>query len=160
MVLCTGASQPFPMRPKQEWSPQEVEDHLKQMQRDIANAKSVVIIGGGPTGIEMAGVRGSCQAKDRVLIPPFQEIRAQHPDTKITLIHRQPRLLDDRFPKKLSNQLEAILKKSKVDLVLGDEHIQEDGLVTGKQDTIRTIRTKNGKEIQGESALHHGRASH
>ena len=56
MVLATGASQPFPMRPKQEWSVAEVEEHLKQMQRDIASAQSVVVIGGGPTGIEMAGV--------------------------------------------------------------------------------------------------------
>lgn len=56
MTLATGASQPFPMRPKQEWSVAEVEEHLKQMQRDIAAAQSVVVIGGGPTGIEMAGV--------------------------------------------------------------------------------------------------------
>lgn len=56
MALCTGASQPFPMRPKQEWSAAQVEEHLKQMQRDITDAQSVVIIGGGPTGIEMAGV--------------------------------------------------------------------------------------------------------
>lgn len=44
------------MRPKQEWSIAEVEEHLKQMQRDIAAAESVLVIGGGPTGIEMAGV--------------------------------------------------------------------------------------------------------
>lgn len=44
------------MRPKQEWSVAHVEEHLKQMQSDIANAQSVVVIGGGPTGIEMAGV--------------------------------------------------------------------------------------------------------
>jgi hypothetical protein len=85
-----------------------------------------------------------------------QEIRAQHPNTKITLIHRQPRLLDDRFPKKLSNQLEAILKKQNVDLVLGDEHIQEPDLAIGKQNGMRTIRTKNGKEIQGGSLDRYG----
>lgn len=56
MVLATGASQPFPMRPKQEWSPAEVEQHLKQMQQDIAGAEKILIIGGGPTGIEMTGV--------------------------------------------------------------------------------------------------------
>jgi hypothetical protein len=56
MTLATGASQPFPMRPKQEWSVAEVEEHLKQMQSDIAAAQSIVSIGGGPTGIEMAGV--------------------------------------------------------------------------------------------------------
>ncbi|KAJ9110770.1 hypothetical protein QFC20_002811 [Naganishia adeliensis] len=133
MVLATGASQPFPMRPKQEWSIAEVEEHLKQMQQDIAAAQSVVVIGGGPTGIEMAG-----------------EIFSQHPGKKITLIHRQPRLLDDRFPKKLSNQLEALCKKNGVELVLGDEHIQEPDLVTGKQNGMRAIRTKNGKEIKAD----------
>lgn len=69
------------------------------------------------------------------------------------MIHRQPRLLDDRFPKKLSNQLEAILKKANVELVLGDEHIQEPDLVSGKQNGTRTIRTKKGKELQGEFPL-------
>ncbi|KAJ9110487.1 hypothetical protein QFC19_001613 [Naganishia cerealis] len=133
LVFATGASQPFPMRPKQEWSIAEVEDRLRQTQEDIAAAERVVIIGGGPTGIEMAG-----------------EIITAHPSKKITLVHRQPRLLDDRFPVKLSNQLEALLKKAGVELVLGDEHIQEPDLVTGKQDVTRTIRTKNGKELEGE----------
>lgn len=124
------------MRPKQEWSIAEVESRLRQQQQDIAAAKQVVIIGGGPTGIEMAG-----------------EIAAAHPGKKITLIHRQPRLLDDRFPIKLSNQLEALLQKAGVQLVLGDEHIQEPDLVTGKQNGTRTIRTKKGKQLPGESSL-------
>jgi hypothetical protein len=47
--------------------------------------------------------------------------------------------------------LEALCRKNGVELVLGDEHIQEDDLVTGKQNGMRTIRTKNGKEIKGES---------
>lgn len=36
-----------------------------------------------------------------------------------------------------------------MELVLGDEHIQEPDLVTGKQNGMRAIRTKNGKEIKG-----------
>lgn len=153
MVLATGASQPFPMRAKQEWSISEVEQHLKQMQQDIAAAQSVVVIGGGPTGIEMAGVslpHSSYKVSQLISHSASQEIFAQHPGKKITLIHRNTRLLDDRFPKKLSNQLEALCKKNGVELVLGDEHIQEDDLVTGKQNGMRTIRTKNGKEIKGE----------
>lgn len=86
----------------------------------------------------------------------FQEIFSQHPGKKITLIHRQTRLLDDRFPKKLSKQLEALCRKHGVELVLGDEHIQEADLVTGKQDGMRTIRTKNGKEIKGECSYRPG----
>lgn len=133
LVFATGASQPFPMRPKQEWSISEVESQLRQTQQDIAAAERVVIIGGGPTGIEMAG-----------------EISAAHPGKKITLVHRQPRLLDDRFPIKLSNQLAALLTKAGVELVLGDEHIQEPDLVTGKQNGVRTIRTKKGKELPAD----------
>lgn len=81
------------------------------------------------------------------------EISAAHPGKKITLVHRQPRLLDDRFPIKLSNQLAALLTKTGVELVLGDEHIQEPDLVTGKQNGVRTIRTKKGKELPGGFVL-------
>lgn len=46
------------MRPEQAWSADEVERRFKEMQRDIAGAKNIVVIGGGPTGIEFVGVSG------------------------------------------------------------------------------------------------------
>lgn len=56
LVFATGASQPFPMRPKQEWSAEEIERHFKVMQREIAESQNIVVMGGGPTGIEFVGV--------------------------------------------------------------------------------------------------------
>lgn len=55
-MFATGASQPFPMRPKQEWSAEEIERHFKVMQQEIAASKNIVVMGGGPTGIEFVGV--------------------------------------------------------------------------------------------------------
>jgi len=55
-VIATGASQPFPMRPKQEWSAEQVEQRFKEMQREIAGSQNIVVLGGGPTGIEFTGV--------------------------------------------------------------------------------------------------------
>jgi NADH dehydrogenase FAD-containing subunit len=44
------------MRPKQDWSAEEIERHFKVMQQEIAASKNIVVMGGGPTGIEFVGV--------------------------------------------------------------------------------------------------------
>jgi hypothetical protein len=60
LVIATGASQPFPMRTKREWSAEQVEQRFKEMQREIAGSQNIVVLGGGPTGIEFTGVSDDC----------------------------------------------------------------------------------------------------
>ncbi len=56
LALATGASQVFPMRPSREASPAQVEAEFRKLQQDIAESTRILIVGGGPTGIEFAGV--------------------------------------------------------------------------------------------------------
>lgn len=135
LVITTGASQAFPMRPKQEWSAQEVEAQFKIMQQEVAEAKNVLVLGGGPTGIEFAG-----------------EIIAHYPGEpkKITLVHRRSALIDERSYSKLSTTLQTKLTNAGVTLILGDEHIAGEGFHTGKQNGTTVVKTKGGKSIEAD----------
>ncbi|KAL5709155.1 hypothetical protein ACHQM5_019875 [Ranunculus cassubicifolius] len=89
--------------------PKTREGRLKQYQEEhdkIKAAKSILIVGGGPTGVELAG-----------------EIAVDFPEKKVTLVHRGSRLLEfvdakaskSAFDWLVSKKVEVILEQS-VDL--------------------------------------------
>lgn len=76
LVIATGHADPLPHARN---------DRLKQFEQDnekIKEARSILIIGGGPTGVELAG-----------------EIAVDYPEKEITLVHRGSRLLEFIGPK-------------------------------------------------------------
>ena len=69
----------------------------------INAAKDIVIIGGGPVGVELAG-----------------EIATDTKEKKITLIHSKPALIDNGpFLEKFRKQLLDALEKKGVEVLLG-----------------------------------------
>ncbi|OMO95652.1 FAD-dependent pyridine nucleotide-disulfide oxidoreductase [Corchorus capsularis] len=71
LVIATGHYDPVP---------KTKEERLNQYQAEnqkIQSANSILIVGGGPTGVELAG-----------------EIATDFPEKKITLVHKGPRLLE------------------------------------------------------------------
>ncbi|KAH9611423.1 hypothetical protein KSS87_009822 [Heliosperma pusillum] len=66
----------------------------------IKSSKAILIVGGGPTGVELAG-----------------EIATQFPDKKITLVNRGSRLLSFIGPKASQKSLEWLISK-KVEVLL------------------------------------------
>uniref|UniRef100_A0A0D6R8G9 FAD/NAD(P)-binding domain-containing protein n=1 Tax=Araucaria cunninghamii TaxID=56994 RepID=A0A0D6R8G9_ARACU len=86
--------------------PPTKQERLKQFQTEhekISNAQTILIIGGGPTGVELAG-----------------EIKVDFPDKKVILIHKGSRLIDFLGPKAskkafdwlVSNKVEVHLNES------------------------------------------------
>lgn len=55
-ILAMGAQQPAPMRPQIGSSLEEYKAFLRKMQGDIKAASSVLVVGGGAVGVEIAGV--------------------------------------------------------------------------------------------------------
>jgi NADH dehydrogenase FAD-containing subunit len=104
------------------------------MQTSIESANHILVIGGGPTGIEFTG-----------------EVLAQHPDKSITLVHRNATLLDDRFPAKLAAGLETQLRNKGVELLLGQQLDVGEGFNVGSQEGENEFVTREGKVIKGES---------
>jgi NADH dehydrogenase FAD-containing subunit len=78
LVLCTGAHYNSPWRDgeKEQKTYQERDDECKQVREQIKNAKSILIVGGGATGVESAGYIaekysdkkiGICQRGDKLV---------------------------------------------------------------------------------------------
>ncbi|EIW72649.1 hypothetical protein M231_06549 [Tremella mesenterica] len=152
-IIATGASQPVPMRPQGREGAAEAEARLVKMQEDIKQATKVVIIGGGPVGVEMAG-----------------EIHDMYPDTSITIIHDGPALLQSSPPvpnpedtpspwtmppvnPKLSKALSGLMKEIKIDVILDDRAISSDipgewdGSI-GSQGGIKEVKLRSGKSVE------------
>lgn len=98
-VIATGSEYAQPMRPSSIKLDEAVAT-LRTMQQDIAKAKAVVVVGGGPVGVEFTG-----------------EVMSQHPDKKVTLIQQADRLVPG-WRQPLHDKLVAQLTAKKVDVRL------------------------------------------
>ncbi|KAK8967623.1 hypothetical protein KSP40_PGU021873 [Platanthera guangdongensis] len=121
-------------------------DRLKHFQQGvdyekIKSSNSILIIGGGPTGVELAG-----------------EIAVDFPEKKVTIVHKGSRLLEFIGPKASTKTFNWLIKK-KVEVILGQtvdpESISEGGVYV----------TSGGEKITANFAilfvwagrwLHHG----
>ncbi|CAL5024013.1 unnamed protein product [Urochloa decumbens] len=106
------------------------EERIKEFQRDngkIESSDSVLIIGGGPTGVELAG-----------------EIVVDYPDKKVTLIHRGPRLLEFIGEKASKKTLDWLTSK-KVDVLL-----QQSVDLGSLSDTDKVYKTSSGETITAD----------
>ncbi|XP_020580373.1 apoptosis-inducing factor homolog B-like [Phalaenopsis equestris] len=92
-------------------------DRLSYFQQDyekIKSSNSILIIGGGPTGVELAG-----------------EIAVDFPEKKVTIVHKGPRLIEFIGPKASKKAFSWLVKK-KVEVILGQtvdlESLSESGV--------------------------------
>lgn len=95
LVIATGHSYSFPKTRTEKIS--QYEGELEK----IKSSNSILIVGGGPTGVELAG-----------------EIAVDFPEKKVTLVHRGPRLLEFISPKAAKKTLDWLTAK-KVEVILG-----------------------------------------
>ncbi|GAB4859835.1 hypothetical protein Ancab_011315 [Ancistrocladus abbreviatus] len=89
LVIATGHLDPLPKTKPERLSQYETDNEK------IKAAQSVLIIGGGPTGVELAG-----------------EIAVDFPDKKVTLVHKGYRLLEFIGPKASSKALSWLTAKN------------------------------------------------
>ncbi|CAL9778888.1 unnamed protein product [Musa acuminata subsp. burmannicoides] len=85
-------------------TPKSRDRRLEQFEQDsqkIKASQSILIVGGGPTGVELAG-----------------EIAVDYPEKKVTIVHKGSRLLEFLGPKASKKALHWLTSK-KVDVLLG-----------------------------------------
>lgn len=107
----------------------EAISRMKAYRERVANAKNILIVGGGAVGLEMAGeIAEAC--------PPSS-------GKKITLIHNQPKVLNDAYTDKLRIPLQKQAEEMGVNFILGDS-------IEGEQfmDSPQTLTTKKGKKLE------------
>ncbi|MBA0577085.1 hypothetical protein Goshw_019624 [Gossypium schwendimanii] len=106
-------------------------DRLNQYKAEnqkIQSANSILIVGGGPTGVELAG-----------------EIATDFPDKKVTLVHKGPRLLEF-IGTKASNKTLRWLKSRKVEVKLE----QAVDLNSSTLDGSHVYKTSSGESIKAD----------
>jgi len=137
LIIATGSAYAFPFK-VQRGNQEELLKTYRSLQDDIHDASEVLIIGGGPVGIELAG-----------------EILEFHQGKSVTLVHSQKMLLSQSEPEKLRAKLQRELTTLGCKFQLGDRAKTEDikELLQGPVNYLkgkRTIETDSGKKIDAD----------
>lgn len=102
-VIATGSNYPRPAKFDAENKEEGTKEIIRQREA-VKSAQKILIVGGGPVGIELAG-----------------EIATVYENKKeVTLVHGEENLLSSKFPNKLRDSLANQLKDLNVKLILGD----------------------------------------
>ncbi|KAK7404867.1 hypothetical protein VNO78_05888 [Psophocarpus tetragonolobus] len=121
LVIATGHADYVPINRRERL------DQFKDANKKIKSANSIMIIGGGPTGVELAA-----------------EIAVDFPDKKVIIVHKGPRLLDFVGPKAAEKTLKWL--ESKKVVVKLEQSIDLDELTEGQ----KRYRTSNGEFVEAD----------
>ncbi|KAJ2026371.1 hypothetical protein IWW57_003061 [Coemansia sp. S610] len=103
LVLSTGARNRLPANLRSS-TLADAQEEAARMHDTVARAESILVVGGGAVGVEMAG-----------------EIGHAYPDKSVTLVHSGPRLLPLNFKPAISEGAVAKLKKVGVTVYLNEK---------------------------------------
>ncbi|KAH8920060.1 FAD/NAD(P)-binding domain-containing protein [Atractiella rhizophila] len=133
-VVCTGSQYATPCRlPDEAITPEEGKEALRKLQREYEAAEEVLIVGGGPVGVEGAG-----------------EIKEKYPNKKVTLVMKEAAPLAHAFPTqtKFTSTLLTHLREVGV-RVITEDRINVDGFVTGGLPRTKFVSSK-GVEVTAD----------
>lgn len=134
-LICTGSTYAFPARPLDSDKTQvDVARTLAAFQADVAASKSILVVGGGPTGVEFSA-----------------EVAAQHPGKSITLVHSDVQLFGTGYNKRMGVSLAGQLKTLGVKVVFGSR-VDTKGLATGKIPE-QTFKLATGETVAADFLL-------
>ncbi|KAJ3787326.1 hypothetical protein GGU10DRAFT_348980 [Lentinula aff. detonsa] len=127
LVLTTGSNLPYPIA--FPTSTKAIEEYVKARQAEFAAATDILLVGGGPVGIELAG-----------------ELRDVFPSKAITIIHRSSHLLNAVYPDKFRIAIQKQLQDREITVLTGDaitmsdtatSQVPKDGFITKQGKTLK-----------------------
>ncbi len=131
VVLATGSSYPFPAK-SDFVDASDAHDQVRGTYSALAGANSVLLLGGGPVGIELAG-----------------EIRHVWPDKSLTVIDPADDLLTGPYQPELRSELRRQLVERDVQLLLGTSLATDPPTRPGELGTF-IVATKSGLEVTAD----------
>ncbi|KAJ3288430.1 Apoptosis-inducing factor 2 [Borealophlyctis nickersoniae] len=123
-LIATGGWTPGRAR---ELTKKEYIAEYERRLKDIVDAKTVLIVGGGATGVETAG-----------------EIKTDYPDKRVVLVHSGSELIGGTFSSKFKARVLSNITKLGVEVILNDRIDTDAFDATGYSNTERTLKTTNG----------------
>jgi len=132
LVLAVGNTGSPPSMSK-EVTAEGLKIEMDQFGENIEKASKIVIVGGGPVGIEMAG-----------------EILDRYKDKKITLVHSREQFLD--LGDKFSNNTKAMLEAAGVELRLGRK-VQNLKDLTPNVVKTQSVVLDNGDSLEADLVI-------
>lgn len=131
LILATGSTYPSPIKPRDGAETQtEILKEIKMIREKLIEAQSILIIGGGPVGIELAG-----------------EIGSAFPQKSITLLDGKKELIaNHKLKSKLRNKLMHEIEKMNVTVRLGDRlttRLEGHGLEHAVLETVSGVQIES-----------------
>ena len=131
-VIASGSIHVDPVMKARAKTEIERSAELVAMQKKLKAAKSVVIAGAGPVGVETAA-----------------EIRETFPHVKVTIVDGAKKLLD-KAPSKFAGWAARALREKSVEVIL-NEFVTAPAL--GEQPNDRKVRTSGGRTIEADVVI-------
>lgn len=130
LILCTGTDGPFPGKFNKPASYHTAIEQYENFVKEIQAAESVLVIGGGSTGVEMAA-----------------EVKTEYPDKKVVLIHSRVALADPELLSSVRQEAKDVLLQKGVELILGQKVSNLKDLQCNVLQKDMVVTTDKGLEI-------------
>jgi NADH dehydrogenase FAD-containing subunit len=123
LVIATGSSYSFPMKVAVPEASRSTE-LLRDFSEEVARAKNIVIVGGGPVGVELAG-----EICDK--FPGLQ-------DKRVTIVHSTDTLVPGPTPEAFKAEVKRRIESLGVEVVLGERVVVPDAARASGEDASAT----------------------
>ncbi|KAG8898418.1 hypothetical protein FRB99_007447 [Tulasnella sp. 403] len=127
LVLSTGSKFPGPLAVP--YDRQGAESFISEWRSKLVTAQNVVILGGGPSGLEMAG-----------------ELRHWYPGKAVTVVHAQNAVLHDALPAKFRQQALDKARALGINVILNDRAAVPEGQYS-------SVTTEKGENIKADLVI-------
>ncbi|XP_007167808.1 ferroptosis suppressor protein 1 isoform X4 [Balaenoptera acutorostrata] len=130
LILATGSTGLFPGKFNQVSNQQMAIQAYEDMVTQVQSSQSIVVVGGGSAGVEMAA-----------------EIKTEYPEKEVTLIHSQMALADKELLPCVRQEVKEILLRKGVQLLLSERVSNLEVLPLNEHRERITVRTDKGTEV-------------
>jgi NADH dehydrogenase FAD-containing subunit len=131
LVLATGSTYPYPAKSGTD-DTESALARYRASHEELARAGRIVILGAGPTGLELAG-----------------EISDHWPEKTITIIEPEPQILAGPYKQELRDEVRRQLEQRGVELVLGEPVMSEPATPPATLGSI-AVSTGGGRTIEAD----------
>ncbi|KAI9505296.1 hypothetical protein GGI25_003625 [Coemansia spiralis] len=135
LVVATGGQSPGPINITGCNKEQGVAE-IAKLREGLENARSVLVIGGGPAGVEIAG-----------------SVADTYPDKKVTLVHSGSRLLPLNFCETLGAGAKAKLESIGVSVVLNERIELPSDFAYASEIGSRVLKGASGNEYESDAQI-------